>query len=49
MKTIQPVTTSSVSQRIASIDWMRRPVMVIMLVDHASMALRGNKLLERLW
>ena len=30
------------SQRIASIDWMRGIVMVIMLIDHASMAFDGT-------
>lgn len=33
---------SSGSQRIASIDWMRGIVMVIMLIDHASMAFDGT-------
>jgi uncharacterized membrane protein len=42
MKTIQPITASSVSNRIASIDWMRGLVMVIMLIDHASMAFDGS-------
>ncbi len=35
-------TTSQKSQRIASIDWMRGFVMVIMLIDHASMAFDGT-------
>jgi uncharacterized membrane protein len=34
----QPVASPPVSKRIASIDWMRGFVMVIMLIDHVSMA-----------
>jgi uncharacterized membrane protein len=41
MKTTQTVISSSGSQRIASIDWMRGLVMIIMLIDHASMAFDG--------
>jgi uncharacterized membrane protein len=42
MKTIQNPTPPVTSQRIASIDWMRGLVMVIMLIDHASMAFDGS-------
>jgi uncharacterized membrane protein len=33
-----------VSRRIATIDWMRGLVMVLMIIDHASMAFDGNHL-----
>jgi uncharacterized membrane protein len=42
MITEQTVTASPKSKRIASIDWMRGLVMVIMLIDHASMAFDGR-------
>jgi uncharacterized membrane protein len=42
MKTEQTITASTKSKRIASIDWMRGLVMVIMLIDHASMAFDGR-------
>lgn len=42
MNTSPTVTASSGSQRIASIDWMRGFVMVIMLIDHVSMAFDGR-------
>jgi uncharacterized membrane protein len=42
MKTDQANTSPSRSQRIASIDWMRGIVMIVMLIDHASMAFDGK-------
>jgi uncharacterized membrane protein len=42
MKPEKTVTSASGSKRIASIDWMRGLVMVIMLIDHASMAFDGS-------
>jgi uncharacterized membrane protein len=38
MSATQTITASTGSQRITSIDWMRGFVMVIMLIDHVSMA-----------
>ena len=38
----ETIIHSQKSQRIASIDWMRGIVMVIMLIDHASMAFDGT-------
>jgi uncharacterized membrane protein len=37
-----PVTPARTSQRIATIDWMRGLVMVLMVIDHASMAFDGE-------
>src|SRR5215204_996593 len=34
------------SNRIATLDWMRGLVMVLMVIDHASMAFDGNHLSE---
>jgi uncharacterized membrane protein len=42
MKPAQTVTATTASQRIASIDWMRGLVMIIMLIDHVSMAFDGS-------
>jgi uncharacterized membrane protein len=42
MKPTQITKTSTGSQRIASIDWMRGLVMVVMLIDHVSMAFDGS-------
>lgn len=40
----QPDTAARVSGRIACIDWMRGLVMVLMTIDHASMAFDGSHL-----
>src|SRR5262252_2232456 len=41
-----PVKAGRVSTRIAAIDWMRGLVMVLMVIDHASMAFDGRHLDE---
>ncbi|WP_222439682.1 DUF1624 domain-containing protein [Alloacidobacterium dinghuense] len=38
------ITSNRMSQRVASIDWMRGFVMVLMIVDHASMAFDAHHL-----
>ena len=38
----QAQITARVSGRIACIDWMRGLVMVLMIIDHASMAFDGT-------
>jgi uncharacterized membrane protein len=42
LKTNNEILASTPSKRIASIDWMRGFVMVLMLIDHASMAFDGS-------
>jgi uncharacterized membrane protein len=37
-----PATPARPSQRVATIDWMRGLVMVLMVIDHASMAFDGH-------
>lgn len=39
-----PIVESRISQRVASIDWMRGLVMIFMVIDHASMAFDAHHL-----
>jgi uncharacterized membrane protein len=44
VETTAAVQTVAISRRIATIDWMRGLVMVLMVIDHASMAFDGHHL-----
>src|SRR6476660_3773126 len=41
-KLVDRIPENRVAQRVATIDWMRGLVMVLMIVDHASMAFDGH-------
>ena len=38
-----PAEVKTQSKRIASIDWMRGIVMILIVIDHASMAFNGGR------
>src|SRR6476660_3842036 len=41
-KLVDRIPENRVAQRVATIDWMRGLVMVLMVIDHASMAFDGT-------
>jgi uncharacterized membrane protein len=43
-KPASPIAESRISQRVASIDWMRGLVMIFMVIDHASMTFDAHHL-----
>src|SRR5215468_11114549 len=43
---VPAATAKQMSSRIAALDWMRGLVMVLMVIDHASMAFDGNHVAE---
>jgi uncharacterized membrane protein len=46
IETIRPSAENRISQRVATIDWMRGLVMVLMVIDHAAMAFNRHHIDE---